>query len=178
MFKNIYVENALTEKSMQEIKNTVDHYFNSLQVTEKEFDKNITEPVKIWRKSMGRVTIQNLPLSDECLNEFKKILSDNNWNDYYFAANTTYIEYSNKYGIPKLLPHKDGDGFDSIVIDYCIDTNVVWPVIVEDKSFVLKNNSAVLFDGVNQYHSRPVIKMSDLDFEKVLLVKFTKRDGK
>jgi hypothetical protein len=176
MFNNIYVENVLSDKSIQEIKDTVDHYFNSLEVTEEEFDKNITYPVKIWRKSMGRVTIQNVPLSDECLNEFKKILIDNNWDDYYYAGNTTYIEYSNKYGIPKLVPHKDGDGFEAIVVDYCIETNIVWPVVVEDKSFVLKKNSAVLFDGVNQYHSRPFIKMSDLDFEKVLLVKFTKKE--
>ena len=177
MFKNIYVENVLTEKSIQEIKDAVDYYSESLDFTE-GFDKTTTDVLKIWRKPLGRLLIQNLPLSDECLDQFKKIVIDNNWTDYEFVGSTAYLEYRNKYGMPKLPPHKDGGlGSHTIIIDYCIETNVVWPMIIENESFVLKNNSAVLFDAISQSHHRPIIKMSDSDFEKVLLVKFAKTEG-
>jgi hypothetical protein len=179
MFNNVYVENVLTQKSIQEIKDSVDYYSKSLDFTDIGYDKTITDPLKIWIKPLGRLLIQNLPLSDECLDQFKKIVIENNWTDYHYVGSTAYLEYSNKYGNPKLMPHKDtGHGSHTVIIDYCIETNVVWPIFVENESFLLKNNSAVVFDAVNQNHHRPIIKMSDSDFEKVLLVKFAKTEEK
>lgn len=175
-FENAYVEDVLSLDQAKELSETVEHYLKTLDITENEYDKNSSAPVKILRKMMGRVAVQNLPLPDSCLESFTNLIKDSGFDGYTYASNTTYLEYRNEYGIPKLPSHRDGDGPDSVIIDYCLMTNIEWPIIIDKKSFILKENSAVLFDGVNQYHSRAPRKLEDKDFEKVILIKFTKEN--
>jgi len=175
-FKNTYVEDVLCAEEVEDLSNIVEHYLNTLEITENEYEKGSLEPVKILRKMMGRIAIQNLPLPDSCLKAFTSLISESGFEGYTYASNTTYLEYKNQYGIPKLPSHRDGEGPDSVIIDYCLMTNIKWPIVIDNNSFTLKENSAVLFDGVNQYHSRAPKKLEDNDFEKVILVKFTKEN--
>jgi hypothetical protein len=71
--------------------------------------------------------------------------------------------YSKKFGMPHLAPHKDNSG-SVFIIDYCLDGNIDWPIVVEGEEFLLKNNQALMTDVYNNLHWRNPIKFSDGDF--------------
>ena len=61
--------------------------------------------------------------------------------------------YSLEHGIPKLHPHKDNA--DSVcILDYQLDGNIQWDIFVEEESFALKNNDALIADVCNNLHWR------------------------
>jgi hypothetical protein len=57
----------------------------------------------------------------------------------------------------KLDEHKDTNAC-TYTFDICLYTKTPWPIIVEGKEYVLKNNEALCFYGEDQLHSRPVFE--------------------
>ena len=74
-FENAYVEDVLSLDQAKELSETVEHYLKTLDITENEYDKNSSAPVKILRKMMGRIAVQNLPLPDSCLESFTNLIT-------------------------------------------------------------------------------------------------------
>jgi hypothetical protein len=179
MFNNVIIKNVLSKNSIESILNDVDFYMNSLESTEQPFDvndpKTSGKTTKILRKFLGRISIHHLPLSDNVIKELTEAVHNAGFTDYNYSPDTTYIEYGNVYGNPKLPPHNDVEAIDHILIDYHLDSNVDWEVEINKKPFLLKNNEILIFNGVLQEHSRPIIKMKDKDFVKVLLIRFNKK---
>jgi hypothetical protein len=76
--------------------------------------------------------------------------------EYQFARYKRVLdEASGEVLLPKLTPHWD-DAFKEprFTFDYQIGGNSSWPLVVEEKEFTLKNNSALTFSGTHQIHWR------------------------
>jgi len=176
---NIVIENVFLKKDIEEIKENVIMYMDSLDAIEDSYDPldstHDKSTTKILRKFLGRVSLHYFPLNDNIISTLSSIVEKHGFSDYEYVDGTTYIEYSGKYGNPKLPAHND-EGGSQIILDYHIDSNIDWPIVIDNKEFKLNNNSLLIFDGVSQEHGRPVIKMKANDFVKVLLIRFTKKE--
>jgi hypothetical protein len=76
--------------------------------------------------------------------------------EYQFARYVRVIDKdSGQELLPQLSPHWD-DAFEEprFTFDYQLGGNTSWPLVVEEKEFTLKNNSALTFSGTHQIHWR------------------------
>jgi hypothetical protein len=64
-----------------------------------------------------------------------------------------------------LSKHKDNNAC-TYTFDICLYSEKPWPIIVEDKEYILYNNDALLFYGEDQWHERPKIEQGN----KVLML--------
>lgn len=109
--------------------------------------------------------ILNLPksLSEKIIDTFKQI--DEKYVFFYF----TYVEYNNKYGVPRLGPHKDGTAFTA-TINYQLESNVDWDIYVDGIPYALKDNSALIMNVRDQDHWRPEKEFKDGEFLRMLFM--------
>lgn len=76
--------------------------------------------------------------------------------DYSFAR------YSKKFGYEcKLFPHYDTRESQRITFDIQLRASEPWAVVVENKSFTLEDNQALIFAGTQQIHWRENIQISE-----------------
>ena len=66
--------------------------------------------------------------------------------------------------MPKLFPHFDGFPEPRLTFDYQIGSNTSWPLVVEDREYVLKDNQALTFSGTHQIHWRVHKDFSETDY--------------
>lgn len=95
----------------------------------------------------------------------QKIVQDKFGSDWYLNE-FQFARYSNEFGYqPKLYPHYD-DAFKchKLTLDVQIEANVDWPIVVEGKSFTLKNNQGLIFSGTDQIHWREDRELKDGEF--------------
>lgn len=64
-----------------------------------------------------------------------------------------------------LRKHKDNNAC-TYTFDVCLYSKEPWPLVVEDKEYVLNNNEALCFYGEDQWHWRPEFKKDN----KVLML--------
>jgi hypothetical protein len=104
-------------------------------------------------------------------NIFKKVEEyvSNEYNKKMKTATFGIHYYSPKFGTPKLLPHID-DFAGQVVFDYQIASNIVWPLIVNEQRYVLKNNDALIFEGEKDGHWRQKITFLDDSFVLMFIV--------
>jgi hypothetical protein len=97
--------------------------------------------------------------------------NDTKYNFQYF----TYVEYNNKFGVPRLGPHKDSTSFSATIL-YQLDSNVEWEIFVDGVPFILKNNSGLLANVRDQDHWRPDKTMHKDDFVKMIFFHYINPD--
>jgi hypothetical protein len=90
----------------------------------------------------------------------------------YAAA---FGQYSKKFGYPKLIPHID-EVPSQFTIDYQLDGNIDWSIVIEGSEYWLKNNSILTFEGENVLHWRPKKEFSDNDFLDLIWFQFIDDD--
>lgn len=79
--------------------------------------------------------------------------------------------YSKKFGIPKLPPHID-EVPSQFTLDYQLDGNIEWPIVIEGNYYLLKNNSILVFEGEHVLHWRPKRKFEDNEFIDLMWFQF------
>ena len=84
-------------------------------------------------------------------------------------------QYSKEFGDPKLTPHID-EVPSQVTIDYQLDGNVDWSIVIEGNEYWLKNNSILTFEGENVLHWRPKKEFSDKDFLDLIWFQFIDDD--
>lgn len=87
--------------------------------------------------------------------KLEKSVQDIYGQDWVLEAHQ-FARYSLEYGfVPKLYPHFD-DAFDNhrLTLDVQLFGSRPWPLVVEGKSFTLKNNQGLVFSGTSQIHWR------------------------
>lgn len=103
---------------------------------------------------------------DETLRlHLQKIVQDRFGNEWYLNE-FQFARYSNEYGYqPKLYPHYD-DAFKyhKLTLDIQIESNTVWPIVVEGKAFTLEDNQGLIFSGTDQIHWREDKTLKDGEF--------------
>jgi hypothetical protein len=67
----------------------------------------------------------------------------------------SFARYSLKYGTPCLHPHSDTNFKQArLTFDVQLGGNINWPILVENKEYLLKNNDAIVFSGTHEVHWR------------------------
>lgn len=80
-------------------------------------------------------------------------------------------QYNKKFGQPKLPPHID-EVPSQFTIDYQLDGNVSWSIIIEGYEYTLKNNSILTFEGEHVLHWRPKKDFQDNEFLDLMWFQF------
>ena len=83
----------------------------------------------------------------------------------------TYVEYSNLYGSPNLPPHFDGDD-NELIINLQIDSNTVWDIGLNQKTYTLSDNSALVFNANKEIHWRVHKEFKDGEYVRMMFVRF------
>ena len=87
--------------------------------------------------------------------------------EMYFSKYTNETNY-----FSKLPPHYDHKEERRITLDVQINSNIDWPLLVEEQEFTLKNNDGLVFSGTDQLHWRKNIKLKNNDFVDMFLFQF------
>jgi hypothetical protein len=89
----------------------------------------------------------------------------------------SYVRYSDQFGKPQLGPHLDPPTKEDFMFDIQLDSNVDWPIEVEEngiiKRHVLKNNECLVVDITRQTHWRTPQFFNNGDFLDMLFFSFT-----
>jgi hypothetical protein len=97
-----------------------------------------------------------------------------------FMFHNRYLSYSKEHspGVnPKLPVHYDlNNYFSKLTMDYQLDSNIDWPIVIEGKSFNLEYRDLLVFWGTGQAHWREPILFRDGDRTEVLTMHFSKKD--
>jgi hypothetical protein len=73
-----------------------------------------------------------------------------------------------------LTPHRDETFREPrITMDIQLKSNIDWPIVVEGRSYQLKDNQALTFAGTHQVHWRPKIQFGDEDFLDMIFCHFS-----
>ncbi len=86
-----------------------------------------------------------------------------------------FTRYSNEFGVPRLAPHYD-TGHSTFTIDYQLESNTTWNLVVEDKEYSLEDNDALVFKPSYEVHWRKPMIMNDGEYVDMIFFHF--HDGK
>jgi hypothetical protein len=81
------------------------------------------------------------------------------------------VEYSPLYGEPNLRTHVDGDTND-LIINIQLDSNTVWDMGLNQKTYTLNDNSALIFNANKEIHWRVHKEFKEGEYVKMLFVRF------
>lgn len=144
----------------------IDEYGN----TKEEYNND--NDIKI-HPSMGRLIIEDLNFGS-LINNYVTSLINVDKQIQYLSA--TYCEYSGKYGTPNLNMHKDHGRKETICLDYQLESNTLWDMIIDDQTYMLADNEAVSFYSMSQTHGRPDRVFLDSDYMKMIFFYFEVQD--
>lgn len=88
-----------------------------------------------------------------------------------------YSRYSKKYGDPKLIPHIDQSNTD-FTIDYQLQSNTKWPLIVENQEYVLNDGQALFLNSSENYHWRKPKIFNDDEYIDMIFFHFINKNKK
>lgn len=88
--------------------------------------------------------------------------------------NLSFARYSSASGIePKLFPHVDETFKEPrLTFDIQVSSTLDWPIIVEGRSFTLKDNQALTFSGTHQIHWRDHVTFGPNDYVDMIFCHF------
>ena len=90
-----------------------------------------------------------------------------------------YLDYFGKYGngnSPNLPPHLDVENYyTKVSIDYQMSSNIDWSIVVEDQSFILKDNEVLVFEASDRIHWRDPIILKENDRCEVIVFHFSNK---
>lgn len=182
-----YVDNLFSDNEILELKNIIYKNKNELNPVifmplEKMANSNESEDVSRFQPKyieyMSRVLIEfEIPRHiEKKLDEIAKPL----YEDEIALCHYNYIEYNRKYSqnkkSPSLEPHIDADE-NLVTINYQLDGNIEWDVVIDGKYYPLKNNQAIVFSAVNQVHWRPKRRFKDGEFLEIISMDWCRTDS-
>jgi len=71
------------------------------------------------------------------------------------------VKYSAEFGEPTLRPHFDHPTKAVFILDYQLDGNTRWPIVVNLEEFTLENNECLVFDNNKAIHWRTPQKFKE-----------------
>ena len=151
---NIIFKNVFTNEEVSLIKQCV-----------RDYDHMILKGKTSHQVTRGRYDLHlNDIIDPKILNKVQGYLDT--LGDYKLGA-ATWIEYNNKITNPNLPPHKDPKNV-KLTFDYQLESNVDWPIIIDDIEYQLKDNEAIAFDSRSQWHHRPEKIFGDGDYVQLI----------
>jgi hypothetical protein len=96
-----------------------------------------------------------------------------------FMSHNSYLSYHKEHNVginPKLPVHYDSDNyFSKLTMDYQLESNIEWPIVIEGESFNLQYGDLLVFWGAGQVHWREPVLFKEGDNTEVLTMHFSTR---
>lgn len=130
--------------------------------------------IRIKRKGLGRLEINNLPLPNTIIQKIFRISQQIYQLDVSYPKNIsgiTYVEYNPKYGEPVLNVHKD-NGTCGLILDYQLESNTSWEFGVEKTLYTLEDNELIAMYPITHYHWRPKKVWNEGEYIKLIFFEF------
>jgi hypothetical protein len=93
-----------------------------------------------------------------------------------FMSHNSYLSYNRIHSPevnPKLPVHYDSDNyFTKLTLDYQLDKNIDWPIVIEGEHFNLEYGDLLVFWGAGQVHWRDPVLFKEGDNTEVLTMHF------
>jgi hypothetical protein len=160
--ENIIIKNILN-------KDQIDHIYSVVNSTS---EKNTKIQQRLGHKAYL------VSLGEEIRKHFEEVVQKY-YGDEWILTNYQFARYSTKFGYkPKLYPHFD-TAFDvhKLTLDVQISSTVDWPLVVEGKEFLLKDNEGLIFSGTDQIHWRSDLDLSENDVVDLVFCHCERKDG-
>lgn len=97
-----------------------------------------------------------------------------------FMYHNSYLSYNKEHNSsanPKLPVHYDSDNyFSKLTMDYQLNANIDWPIVIENESFNLQYGDLLIFWGAGQVHWREPVLFKEGDNTEVLTMHFSTRE--
>lgn len=84
----------------------------------------------------------------------------------------SFARYSLEYGYPQLVPHMDSPNKEAFLFDIQLESNIEWPIMVDNKEYILKDNWVLAIDVQRQVHWRKPTKFEKDNYVEMLFVSF------
>lgn len=168
-------DDLFSEDEVRRLKKNVYAHFDSLpQVEVSTNDRERPKGTVSIEKDLGRATcvITKIVPSD-ITNSVIKYAETHGEIDWY---NFLFVRYSPSFGIPVLGPHMD-EHESNFSINYQLDSNIDWPLVLEDKGYSLKDNSGLIFSPSEIVHWRDPRPMYDNEYVDVILFYFSLKNN-
>jgi hypothetical protein len=158
LLKNEIYKNVFTEQEINDLYKVID-------INQEEQ----TSTVKIYAQKAWLVQLPESVINK--INDIAKYIYD----EPVKLQEISFARYSKEYGdMPILTPHFDNSfSTPRVTIDIQVKSNIDWPIVVDNKSFTLKDNEALTFSGTNQIHWREYRKFKDNDFIEMIFAHFS-----
>jgi hypothetical protein len=165
--KNVIVDNVLTEDEISMLYSVID-------------SPSSKYVMKLFAQTVSDFNLPN-NIAKKIIDYSEKISGEPGLEiaEYQFARYRNVTdEESGQRLLPNLTPHWDS-AFEQprFTFDYQIGGNTTWPLVVEDKSFTLTNNSALTFSGTHQIHWREKKVFSDTDYIDMIFFHLRKKNA-
>jgi hypothetical protein len=106
--------------------------------------------------------VWDIPFSKSIENRITQVAQELLGIDVVLNYDYSFARYSQKFGYEcKLFPHYDNRESQRITFDLQLRATEKWGVVVENETFYLEDNQALLFAGTQQIHWRENKRISD-----------------
>lgn len=173
----IILRDILSAEDIDRIKKAISNEFDTREKKYARFpnkDMDIDDCVTYFYGS-GRIDIRYPSIPQDIIDKVYNHVSsyvESPYDDLEFDF-AIYAEYSKESGgNPKLSPHFDITQGSTIIFDYQLESNTDWGITVEDDTFILKDNSGLLFDPLGNIHSRPARLFNNEEFIRMIFFRF------
>ena len=140
----------------------------------RRFVSNITPQLN---DELGRLVFGDIrpALSDQTCIKLYKIVK--NVTDLPLSIGSAiYVEYSPLYGKPNLPPHFDADTND-LILNIQLEANTDWLLGLNLETYLLKDNSALIFNGNKEIHWRVHKEFKEGEYVKMLFVRLLNQES-
>ena len=161
--KNVIIENLLTESEISD-----------LYISIKKPYKNYVMDLYVQQISDFRMPKS---IEDKIISHIEEITGLSGFEMEYQFSRYELLNANGETAMPNLTPHFDGFEQPRITFDYQLNSNTLWPIYVEGKEFVLKNNEALTFSGTHQIHWRPPKDFSEGEFVEMVFCHLYLKDN-
>lgn len=165
--KNIIIKDIFTEQEIKDLYSVIDNA-----------DMNDTFVQKAF---CHRAYFINLP--ESIINKIKKVAQEHYDKELELTevsfARYSYDMYQDGLAdvTPSLYPHFDNAFHEPrFTVDFQIKSNRSWPIIVEDREYLIEDNEALTFSGTHQIHWRPHTEWKEGEFIDLIFTHFAEKD--
>ena len=160
--ENMIIKNILTQEQ-------IDHIYSVI-------DSTPEEKTHIQTRLGHKAYL--VGLGEDLRKHFEEIVQKH-YGDEWVLTDYQFARYSSKFGYkPKLYPHFD-DAFDvhKLTLDIQVKSTIDWPLVIEGKEFLLKDNEGLIFSGTDQIHWRSEAELSEDDIVDLIFCHTERKDG-
>jgi hypothetical protein len=177
-FKPILIDNFFTEEHINHITEFINSQINKNINNKKEMYSDFEKNEKLGCFTYSFKKDEIIATRDYVSEQIKKIL---NFDIHSNSIDLKYQRYTPKTGnySPELKPHVDRiDQTHYMSFSLPINNKEVWPIYLDRKKYVIKNNQALFFNVSNTIHWRPKKEFLEDQYYDVLILRFYDRDNR